>query len=41
MGHAFGQIIQTHRDEVLMVMQAFAVSEVGIRNMFVSLPYHF
>ena len=32
MGHAFSQIIKTHRDEVLMVMQAFAVSEAGIRE---------
>jgi len=32
MGHAFEQIIQTHRDEVLMVMQSHAISEVGIRE---------
>jgi AcrR family transcriptional regulator len=32
MGHAFEQIIQTHRDEVLMVMQAHAISEMGIRE---------
>lgn len=32
MGHAFEQIIQTHRDEVLMVMQAHAISEAGIRD---------
>jgi len=32
MGHAFEQIIQTHRDEVLMVMQAHAISEPGIRD---------
>jgi AcrR family transcriptional regulator len=32
MGHAFTQIIQTHRDEVLMVMQAHAISDVGIRK---------
>ena len=32
MGHGFNQIIQTHRDEVLMVMQAYAISEVGIRE---------
>lgn len=32
MGHAFEQIIQTHRDEVLMVMQAHAISEEGIRE---------
>ncbi|MGM0878346.1 MAG: TetR/AcrR family transcriptional regulator [Bacillota bacterium] len=32
MGHAFTQIIQTHRDEVLMVMQAHAISDVGIRE---------
>ncbi|MFP7298785.1 TetR/AcrR family transcriptional regulator [Neobacillus niacini] len=32
MGHAFEQIIQTHRDEVLMVMQAHAISDPGIRE---------
>ncbi|WP_227002775.1 TetR/AcrR family transcriptional regulator [Salicibibacter kimchii] len=32
MGYAFTQIIQTHRDEVLMIMQAHAISEVDIRN---------
>ncbi|WP_420491256.1 TetR/AcrR family transcriptional regulator [Neobacillus drentensis] len=32
MGHAFEQIIQTHRDEVLMVMQAYAISDIGIRE---------
>jgi AcrR family transcriptional regulator len=32
MGHAFSQIIETHRDEVLMVMQAHTISEVGIRE---------
>src|SRR5688572_2427958 len=32
MGHAFEQIIQTHRDEVLMVMQAHAISDQGIRE---------
>ncbi len=32
MGHAFEQIIQTHRDEVLMVMQAYAISDTGIRE---------
>ncbi|AOZ94688.1 TetR/AcrR family transcriptional regulator [Paenibacillus crassostreae] len=32
MGHGFSQIIQTHRDEVLMVMQAYTVSEVSIRE---------
>lgn len=32
MGRGFNQIIQTHRDEVLMVMQAYTVSEVGIRE---------
>ena len=32
MGHAFEQIIQTHRDEVLMVMQAHAISDAGIRE---------
>lgn len=32
MGHAFEQIIQTHRDEVLMVMQAHAISDEGIRE---------
>ncbi|QGQ46514.1 TetR/AcrR family transcriptional regulator [Metabacillus sediminilitoris] len=38
MGHAFSQIIETHRDEVLMVMQAHTITEAGIRehvrNMF-------
>jgi AcrR family transcriptional regulator len=32
MGHAFEQIIQTYRDEVLMVMQAHAISDPGIRE---------
>ncbi|MFD2656217.1 TetR/AcrR family transcriptional regulator [Gracilibacillus thailandensis] len=32
MGYAFEQIIQTHRDEVLMVMQAHAIAETGIRE---------
>lgn len=32
MGHAFEQIIQTQRDEVLMVMQAHAISDLGIRE---------
>lgn len=32
MGHEFEQIIQTHRDEVLMVMQAHAISDPGIRE---------
>ncbi|KKB33904.1 TetR/AcrR family transcriptional regulator [Bacillus thermotolerans] len=32
MGHAFEEVIQTHRDEVLMVMQAHAISEEGIRE---------
>ncbi|RBW67254.1 TetR/AcrR family transcriptional regulator [Bacillus taeanensis] len=32
MGRAFEQIIQTHRDEVLMVMQAHAIAETGIRE---------
>lgn len=32
MGHAFNQIIQTHRDEVLLVMQAHAISDAGIRE---------
>jgi AcrR family transcriptional regulator len=32
MGHAFTQIIQTHRDEVLMVMQAHSISDSGIRE---------
>lgn len=32
MGHAFEQIIQTHRDEVLMVMQAHAITDTGIRD---------
>ncbi|MEH7179780.1 TetR/AcrR family transcriptional regulator [Neobacillus vireti] len=49
MGQAFEQIIQTHRDEVLMVMQAHAISDTGIREhvrslflqMFESLTYKF
>ncbi|MGP4040442.1 TetR/AcrR family transcriptional regulator [Gracilibacillus sp. D59] len=32
MGCAFEQIIQTHRAEVLMVMQAHAIAEAGIRD---------
>lgn len=32
MGHAFTQIMQTHRDEVLMVMQAHTISDPGIRE---------
>ncbi|WP_018932814.1 TetR/AcrR family transcriptional regulator [Gracilibacillus lacisalsi] len=32
MGCAFEQTIQTHRDEVLMVMQAHAIAETGIRD---------
>lgn len=32
MGRAFNQIIQTHRDEVLLVMQAHAISDAGIRE---------
>lgn len=32
MGRAFSEIIQTHRDEVLMVMQAHAISDAGIRE---------
>ncbi len=32
MGREFSQIIQTHRDEVLMVMQAHSISEYGIRE---------
>ncbi|WP_163579607.1 TetR/AcrR family transcriptional regulator [Gracilibacillus saliphilus] len=32
MGCAFEQIIQTHHDEVLMVMQAHAITETGIRD---------
>ncbi|NEU32073.1 TetR/AcrR family transcriptional regulator [bacterium LRH843] len=32
MGRAFEQTIQTHRDEVLMVMQAHAIAEAGIRE---------
>lgn len=32
MGHAFEQIIQTHRDEILMVMQAHSISDQGIRE---------
>ncbi len=32
LGKEFDLIIQTNRDEVLMVMQAYTVSEVGIRE---------
>lgn len=32
MGHAFFQIMHTHRVEVLMVMQAYTISDVGIRE---------
>ncbi|MFD1739537.1 TetR/AcrR family transcriptional regulator [Bacillus salitolerans] len=32
MGRAFEQLIQTHREEVLMVMQAHTISEPGIRE---------
>lgn len=32
MGSGFNQIIKTHRDEVLMVMQAHAISDFGIRE---------
>lgn len=32
MGYAFTQIMQTYRDEVLMVMQAHAISDLGIRE---------
>lgn len=32
MGRGFNQLIQTHRDEVLMVMQAHTISEAGIRE---------
>lgn len=32
MGHAFEQIMETHRDEILMVMQAHAISDEGIRE---------
>lgn len=32
MGSAFSHIIETHRDEVLMVMQSYTISEVGIRE---------
>lgn len=32
MGRGFSQIIQTHRDEVLMVMQAHSISDMGIRE---------
>ncbi|CRK82874.1 TetR/AcrR family transcriptional regulator [Neobacillus massiliamazoniensis] len=32
MGHAFIQIMEVHRDEILMVMQAHAISEPEIRD---------
>lgn len=32
MGHAFEQIMETHRDEILMVMQAHAIPDEGIRE---------
>ncbi|RST58442.1 TetR/AcrR family transcriptional regulator [Siminovitchia terrae] len=32
MGGAFSETIQTHRDEVLLVMQAHSISEEGIRE---------
>ncbi|WP_338471512.1 hypothetical protein R4Z10_01710 [Niallia sp. XMNu-256] len=32
MGSGFNQIIQAHRDEALMVMQAHAISGFGIRE---------
>jgi AcrR family transcriptional regulator len=32
MGHAFLQILNAHRDEILMVMQAHAISEPAIRE---------
>nr|WP_263323530.1 TetR/AcrR family transcriptional regulator [Neobacillus sp. Marseille-Q6967] len=32
MGHAFEKIIETHRAEVLMVMQAHVISDEGIRE---------
>lgn len=32
MGRGFSQIIQTHRAEILMVMQSHAISEPGIRE---------
>lgn len=32
MVNAFTQIMQTYRDEVLMVMQAHAISDIGIRE---------
>ncbi|WP_309272807.1 TetR/AcrR family transcriptional regulator [Paenibacillus sp.] len=32
MGRAFGQLIQTHRDEMLVTMQAFTTSESDIRD---------
>ncbi|WP_408009210.1 TetR/AcrR family transcriptional regulator [Pseudalkalibacillus sp. A8] len=32
MGRAFFEIMQTHRDEVLMVMQAYTISDAGIRE---------
>ncbi|BFH59960.1 TetR/AcrR family transcriptional regulator [Paenibacillus azoreducens] len=31
MGRAFGQLMKTHRDEMLVTMQAFTTSEPGIR----------
>lgn len=49
MGHGFTSIIETHRDEVLMVMQAYAIPDTGIRehvrqlylNMYESLTLKF
>jgi AcrR family transcriptional regulator len=32
MGHEFFQVMKTHRDEVLMVMQAHSIAETGIRD---------
>ncbi|GAV10628.1 TetR/AcrR family transcriptional regulator [Paenibacillus sp. NAIST15-1] len=32
MGRAFGKLIETHRDEMLVTMQAFTTSEPAIRN---------
>lgn len=32
MGCAFTEIIETHRDEILLVMQAYTIPEEGIRD---------
>ncbi|WP_370621865.1 hypothetical protein [Bacillus sp. JCM 19034] len=32
MGHAFVEIIQTHREEILMVMQSYSIAEPEIRD---------